>query len=457
MKLKISKGLTRYVKWLYPNLKVKRWFMLAVLGIFLFATGFSVMNDGVALGYAELQFREVIYQITGSTPRTAVPAGVVISILGILAIIIGFKRMLYSIISSVLPDNEGRIVDVIYARHHLRRGPKIVVVGGGTGLSALLRGLKQYSCNLTAIVTVSDDGGSSGKLRLEMGIQPPGDVRNCLVALADTEEIMDTLFSYRFESGALEGHSLGNLLLAGLIDTFGDFQKGIEQISKVFAMRGKVFPSTLEQVVLMADLEDGTRVVGETTVRDTEGKIHRVYLEPSDCHPLPDALQALEEADLIVLGPGSLYTSVLPNLLVVGLRDKIRKVNAPCVYVCNVMTEKGETDGYRVSDHLKAILDHCGPNFVDAVLANKGEVTAPSLKRYVKEEAFPVITDPKEVERLGAKYFEAHLVQEGDVVRHDSDRLAKELIRLLFRLKPMGERIALVDAYLLTQKLRQDS
>jgi len=457
MKLKISKGLTRYVKWLYPNLKVKRWFMLAVLGIFLFATGFSVMNDGVALGYAELQFREVIYQITGSTPRTAVPAGVVISILGIFAIIIGFKRMLYSIISSVLPDNEGRIVDVIYARHHLRRGPKIVVVGGGTGLSALLRGLKQYSCNLTAIVTVSDDGGSSGKLRLEMGIQPPGDVRNCLVALADTEEIMDTLFSYRFESGALEGHSLGNLLLAGLIDTFGDFQKGIEQISKVFAMRGKVFPSTLEQVVLMADLEDGTRVVGETTVRDTEGKIHRVYLEPSDCHPLPDALQALEEADLIVLGPGSLYTSVLPNLLVVGLRDKIRKVNAPCVYVCNVMTEKGETDGYRVSDHLKAILDHCGPNFVDAVLANKGEVTAPSLKRYVKEEAVPVITDPKEVERLGAKYFEAHLVQEGDVVRHDSDRLAKELIRLLFRLKPMGERIALVDAYLLTQKLRQES
>ena len=457
MKIKISKGLTRYVKWLYPNLKVKRWFMLAVLGIFLFATGFSVMNDGVALGYAELQFREVIYQITGSTPRTAVPAGVVISILGILAIIIGFKRMLYSIISSVLPDNEGRIVDVIYARHHLRRGPKIVVVGGGTGLSALLRGLKQYSCNLTAIVTVSDDGGSSGKLRLEMGIQPPGDVRNCLVALADTEEIMDTLFSYRFESGALEGHSLGNLLLAGLIDTFGDFQKGIEQISKVFAIRGKVFPSTLEQVVLMADLEDGTRVVGETTVRDTAGKIHRVYLEPDDCHPLPDALQALEEADLIVLGPGSLYTSVLPNLLVVGLRDKIRKVNAPCVYVCNVMTEKGETDGYRVSDHLKAILDHCGPNFVDAVLANKGEVTAPSLKRYVKEEAVPVITDPKEVERLGAKYFEAHLVQEGDVVRHDSDRLAKELIRLLFRLKPMGERIALVDAYLLTQKLRQDS
>lgn len=457
MNSKMSEGVSRYLKWLYPNLKVKRWFILAVFGIFLFATGFSVMNDGVALGYAELQFREIIYKMTGSTQYIAVPTGAIISSLGIIAIIIGFKRMLYSIISSVLPDNEGRIVDVIYARHHLRRGPKIVVVGGGTGLSALLRGLKQYTCNLTAIVTVSDDGGSSGKLRDEMGIQPPGDVRNCLVALADTEEIMDTLFSYRFESGALEGHSLGNLLLAGLTDTFGDFQKGIEQISKVFAIRGHVFPSTLEQVVLIADLEDGTRVRGETSVRDTEGKIRRVYLEPYDCTPLPDAMQALEEADLIVLGPGSLYTSVLPNLLVEGLQAKIRAVKAPCVYVCNVMTEKGETDNYRVSDHLKAILDHCGAGFVDAVLANKGAITAPILKRYVEEEAVPVITDPKVVEKMGAKYFEANLVQEENVVRHDSDRLAKELIRLLFRLKPMGERIALVDSYLLAQKLRKDS
>lgn len=447
----------RYLKWLYPDLKVKRWFILAVLGIFLFATGFSVMNDGVAIGYAELQFREIIYRLTGSTKQITIPTGAIISTLGIIAIIIGFKRMLNSIISTVIPENEVNIVDRIYSRHHLRRGPKIVVVGGGTGLSALLRGLKKYTCNLTAIVTVSDDGGSSGKLRDELGIQPPGDVRNCMVALAETEEIMDALFSYRFESGALEGHSLGNLLLAGLTDTFGDFQKGIEQVSKVFALRGKVFPTTLEQVVLMADLEDGTRIVGETAIRDAEGKIERVYLEPGDCTPLPDAIQAIEEADLIVLGPGSLYTSVLPNLLVLGLREKIREAKAPCIYVCNVMTEKGETDGYKVSDHLKAILDHCGTGFVDAVLASRGEITAPLLKRYSQEEAVPVAADPKAVQQLGAKYFEAHLVQERNVVRHDSDRLAKELIRLLFRLKPIGERIALVDAYLLTRKLRKNS
>ncbi len=451
-----KRRLSRYLKWLYPNLKVKRWFLLAVFGIFLFATGFAVMNDGVAIGYAELQLREVIYLLTGSTRRVAVPTGIIISALGIAAIVIGFKKMLDSIISAVLPNNEEKIVDVLYTRNHLRRGPKIVVVGGGTGLSTLLRGLKQYSCNLTAIVTVADDGGSSGKLRTELGIQPPGDIRNCLTALADTEDVMVKLFSYRFKDGALENHSLGNLFLAGLTNIFGDFQKGIEQVGKVFAIRGKVFPSTLEQVVLLADFEDGTRVYGQTAVRDTEGKIHRVYLDPGDCHPVPEALQALEEADLIVLGPGSLYTSVLPNLLVEGLREKIRAVKAPCIYVCNVMTEKGETDDYKVSDHLKAILDHCGPGLIDAVLAAKGKINAPLLKRYGAEDAVPVVADPKEVEKLGVKYYEANLMQVENVVRHDPDRLAKELIRLLFRLKPMRERIAIVDAYLLNQKLRQE-
>ncbi len=446
-----------YLKWLYPNLKIKRWFVLAVGGIFLFATGFAVMNDGVALGYLELQFREIVYKISGNAAHTAVPVGLIISVVGVFAIILGFKQMLHSMMTVLLPDNEGHIVDVIYTRRHLRRGPKIVVIGGGTGLSALLRGLKEYTFNLTAIVTVADDGGSSGKLRQEMGILPPGDVRNCLVALADRENIMEDLFSYRFDAGTLKGHSLGNLLLAGLTDIFGDFQKGIEQVSKVFALRGNVYPSTLEQVVLVADMTNGQFIKGETAVRTSTGKIGRVHLEPEDCQPLPEALQALEEADLIVLGPGSLYTSVLPNLLVKGLREKIREVKAPCVYVCNVMTEKGETDDYKVSDHLCAILDHCGPGFVDAILVNKQEIPAVTLELYAKEGADQVKADPKLIERLGARYYDADLVSDGDIVRHDSPRLARELIKLLFRLKPMGERIALVDTYLLNRKLRKES
>lgn len=457
MKKKASGFPSNTIKWLYPNLGVKRWFILAILGIFLFATGFSVMNDGIALGYLELQFREIIYHLTGSAPRTAVPMGVIISSLGVAAIVVGFKQMLNSIISVLLPDDESKIVDVMYKRQHLRRGPKIVVIGGGTGLSALLRGLKEYTCNLTAIVTVADDGGSSGKLRHEMGILPPGDVRNCLVALADTENIMEDLFSYRFDTGTLKGHSLGNLLLAGLTDTCGgDFQKGIESVSKVFALRGNVYPSTLEQVVLAAELANGALIKGETAVRDTEGRIKRVFLEPGDCHPIPEALKALEDADLIVLGPGSLYTSVLPNLLVEGLRDKVKEVQAPCVYVCNIMTEPGETDNYQVSDHLQAIVDHCGAGFVDVVLANNQEIPGELLERYAQEGSFPVVGDARNVEWLGVKYAQTDLLQAEGTIRHDSERLARELVRLLFRMKPMGERIALVDSYLLNQKLREE-
>lgn len=442
------------VKWLYPNLKIKRWFLLAVLGIFLFATGFALMLDGATLGYVEVKFRELIHAFTGDFPRSSGTIGVGFILFGIAAIIVGFSKMMNSIISILLPEKEGHIVDTIYNRQHLRRGPKIVVIGGGTGLSALLRGLKEYTGNLTAIVTVADDGGSSGKLRDELGVLPPGDVRNCLVALAERENVMEELFSYRFESGTLAGHSMGNLLLAGMANTYGDFQKSIEQVGKIFALCGTVYPSTLDQVVLSAKLEDGRTVQGETKVRTTAGRISRVFIEPADCQPVPGAIRALEEADLVVLGPGSLYTSVLPNLLVEGLRDKIRSISAPCVYVCNVMTEPGETDHYSVADHVKAIVDHTGKGFVDAVLANNGNIPAHLLERYAAEGRMPVKRDPKRVERLGVRYFEADLIQESDMVRHDSKRLARELIRFLFRLTPGGRKITAVDAYLLIKKLR---
>jgi len=428
--------------------------LLSVLGVFLFAAGFSVMTDGVAIGYLERRLIDIVYHLTGSTPKTAVPMGIGIIALGIALMIYGFKRLMHSLITVLLPENEGRVVEAIYNVRHLQRGPKIVVIGGGTGLSTLLRGLKEYTTNLTAIVTVADDGGSSGLLRHEMGILPPGDVRNCLVALAEKEDIMDNLFSYRFDAGTLKGHSLGNLLLAGLADAFGDFQKGVEQVSKVFALRGQVFPSTLDQVVLTAKLEDGSIVKGETKVREAQGKIIRVDLEPQDCQPIPRALKAIEDADLIVLGPGSLYTSVLPNLLVKGLRDKIAEVDVPCIYVCNIMTEPGETDNYTVSDHLQAIIDHCGPGFVDVVLANKEAVPPELIELYAQEGAAPVRGDRKAVEKLGVKYVEANLLQKGTVARHDPARLAKEILRLAFTLKPMRERLALIDSYLLSKKLR---
>ena len=448
-----TESLFRYLKWLYPNLKVKRWFSLAIAGIFIFAAGFFVMTYGLAVGYAEQQIRTIVYRFTGGVQSAALLIGLIFCAAGLLLIIIGFKKMLNSITGCILPANEESIVERMYNRNHLQRGPKIVVVGGGTGLSGLLRGLKHYTHNITAIVTVTDDGGSSGRLRTELGVQPPGDSRNCLVALADTEEVMESVFSYRFACGTLEGHSLGNLLLAGISNISGDFQKGIEQLGKIFAISGKVYPSTLQQVVLTADLDSGAKAYGETAVRDTEGVILRVYLEPEDCRPLPEAVQAIEEADLIVLGPGSLYTSVLPNLLVSGLRDKIRESDAPCVYICNIMTEKGETDNFRVSDHLRAIQNHCGQGFVDAVLTAEGHIEDVVLKRYEAEGSAPVFGDQQETEKLGVRYYEAAIIQADGVVRHDPDRLAKELVRLLFQWKPMSGFLARVDSFLLNRKL----
>ncbi len=452
---KVREKYLEALKWLYPNLGIKRYFLLAVLGIFLIANGLAVMSYGETLGYLEAQFREIIYTLTGKNVMSVVPSGIFICMVGIFAIYIALKKMLRSVISVLLPENEDKVLDVMYSRRQLKRGPKVVVIGGGTGLSPLLKGLKAYTSNLTAIVTVGDDGGSSGRLRRELGILPPGDVRNCLVALAEKEDIMEDLFSYRFENGALDGHNLGNLLLAGLTARFGDFQKGIEQVGKVFALKGEVYPSTLSQVTLEAYFEDGRSINGETAIRTTPGKIKYLKISPANCKPLPESLKAIEEADLIVLGPGSLYTSILPNILVQGLRDKIAAVKAPCVYVCNIMTEPGETDNFTVVDHLKVIRQHGGRDLVDAVLAAKEEIPPNVLNRYLEEGADIVKGNRLAVENLGVGYYESSFYAGGEVVRHNPEKLAKELLRLLFRLKPMHERIAIVDSYLLNRKLKE--
>lgn len=449
-----AKKYLEYIKWLYPNMGIKRYFLLAITGVFLVAGGIAVISFGDTLGYLESQFREAIYRLTGQETASVVPAGIVICLTGAVLLCLGFKKMFKSIISILLPNNEEKIVDVVYARCQLKRGPKIVVIGGGTGLSVLLRGLKEYTSNLTAIVTVADDGGSSGRLRRELGILPPGDVRNCLVALAEKEDTMEDLFSYRFDSGTLAGHSLGNLFLAGLERRFGDFQKGIEHVGKVFALRGEVYPSTMSQVTLEACFEDGRSVNGETAIRTTPGKIKHLRICPPDCVPLPGALKAIEEADLIVLGPGSLYTSVLPNLLVEGVRDKIAAAKAPCVYVCNIMTEPGETDNYTVSEHLRAIIQHGSKDLVDIVLAAKDEIPPKVMERYREEGADTVRRDPEEVEKLGVRYYEYNFYTGGDVIRHNPDKLAKELLRLLFHLKPVNERIDIIDSYLLNRRLK---
>ncbi|MBO8141761.1 MAG: YvcK family protein [Firmicutes bacterium] len=307
----------------------------------------------------------------------------------------------------------------------MRRGPRVVAIGGGTGLSTLLRGLKTVTSNITAIVTVADDGGSSGRLRAEMGMPPPGDVRNTLVALADTEPLMERLFQYRFDTGSgLKGHSFGNLFLAAMTAITGDFERAVRESSKVLAVRGQVLPSTLESVTLVAEFADGTRARGESQVAQTGKRIRRVYLSPPDARPLADALRALREADIVILGPGSLYTSVLPNLLVPGIAETIGNSRAMRVYVCNVMSQPGETDGYRASDHVRALLEHAGSGIVDYVLMNSGRVPSNVEEKYRREGAHPVQADVQAVRDLGVVPVCRYLLSHSDFARHDPHRLA---------------------------------
>jgi len=327
---------------------------------------------------------------------------------------------------------------------------RVVAIGGGTGLSTVLRGLKLHVeevarparlqptiTRLTALVTVTDEGGSSGRLRREFRILPPGDIRNCLVALAEDEKLLTQLFNYRFASGhGLKGHSLGNLLLAALTHLEGDFAKAVRLSSEVLAIRGEIFPATLADVRLKARLRGGRVVYGESRITRTRLPIRRLHIVPSHCRPLPEALAALEAADLITLGPGSLYTSLIPNLLVHGVPEAIRRSKAVKVFVCNLMTQPGETRGYTAADHLRAIHDHVGGPLFGHALLNTAELSPALRRRYEAERAEPVVNDLERIRGLGAVPATASLLVEDRVARHDPARLARLLLELAGRPKP---------------------
>ena len=318
------------------------------------------------------------------------------------------------------------------------RGPKIVAVGGGTGLSTMLRGLKKYTRNLTAIVTVADDGGGSGMLRRDMGMLPPGDIRHCMEALANTEPIMERLLTYRFTEGSLAGQSFGNLILAALNGVTGSFEEAVSQMSHVLAITGRVIPVTSADVQLEAVFENGTRVVGESKIynfkKEQDCRISHVALIPERPAPLPAALEAIGEADLILLGPGSLYTSVIPNLLVDGVSQAIAQSDAPKIYVCNIMTQEGETEGYTAADHLEALLAHGVPGLVDLCLANCAPVHPGLVEKYREEDAVPLVIDRERIAALGLELEERALASTGgNYARHDPDKLAEAILEIYRR------------------------
>ncbi|PTM56628.1 gluconeogenesis factor YvcK family protein [Desmospora activa] len=309
--------------------------------------------------------------------------------------------------------------------------PRIVVIGGGTGLAVMLRGLKRLPVSITAIVTVADDGGSSGRLRTDMGMPPPGDIRNVLVALADTEPMLEKVLQYRFRNGnGLAGHNLGNLFLAAMQDITGDFTHAIQEASRVLAVRGRVLPSTDQEVTLGAEMTDGTCVQGESRIPLAGKQIRRVFLEPEDVRPIPEALVAIQEADVVVIGPGSLYTSILPNLLVQGLAEAIRESQAKTVYICNVMTQPGETDGYTAFDHLEAIHRHIGDRLIDTIILNNETPPAAILRQYAEEGAAMVQPDIERLQAVGCRVWAENLLQYHGVIRHNANRLSKLILEL---------------------------
>jgi uncharacterized cofD-like protein len=312
--------------------------------------------------------------------------------------------------------------------------PRIVVIGGGTGLPVLLRGLKQYPVDITAIVTVADDGGSSGRLREDLHIPPPGDIRNVLASLSDVEPLVEEMFQHRFKtSNELSGHSLGNLILAAMTSITGNFVHAIQEMSKILNVRGKVLPAANQSVVLHAEMEDGTIVSGESKIPYSGKKIKRVFLtSKKNIRPLPESIQAIRQADLIIIGPGSLYTSILPNLLVPRLGDEICHSHAKKVYICNLMTQAGETHGFTASDHVKAIYDHMNCAFINTILVNNEEIPADIQLRYNEELADPVQYDLPQLSQLGLEVVHADIAyQENGALRHDPKKVAKILYNLL--------------------------
>ncbi len=417
-----------FLKWFYPGMHIKRWLALMIIGVAIMTFGLAyIMREAYISGFT---FPGFVYYLTLQfIPRYIRGVAFMISAAGL--IIYAFWKLNHSIVSAVMPTRNGNesIVNMIYNQRALRRGPKIVAIGGGTGLATLLRGLKSYTTNLTAVVTVADDGGSSGRLRRELGTLPPGDVRNCIAALADAEPLMTSLFQYRFSDGSgLAGHSVGNLFIVAMSGVVGNFEDAIRQTSRVLAVRGQIIPSTLANVTLCAKTDDAQTIKGESSISDTKakGRIKEVFLQPEDSPAHPEAVRAILDADMIILGPGSLYTSILPNLLVKGIRRAFAASPAVKAYICNVATQPGETDGFSLAQHVDAIEEHVGGHLLRWVVVNnnlRGTLPNPDLSQ-------PVTVDS--LLENGIRLVKADVVSESNRYHHDSRKLAQTMMRIYY-------------------------
>jgi uncharacterized cofD-like protein len=416
-------------RWLYPGLRLKRWFFLIALSIVVLYVGFSGIMSQHTGG---IHIRPPMIIELEDHLKHLKFVDFLMMVLAIWGIYFALRRMFYSVLTVYAPNQEKEFINKAYQRIRLRRGPRIVAVGGGTGLPNVLSSLKHYTSNLAAVVTVADDGGSSGRLRRDFGTPPPGDIRNCIVALSDQETLLKDLFQYRFKGhGDLKGHSFGNLFITVMKEITGDFGKAVLESSRVLATRGTVMPVTFDDMTLQAHLKNGNLVTGESLIPLGKSPIDRLSLKEKHIRPNKEVLKAILEADAIVLGPGSLFTSVIPNLLIPQVAETIALSRAVKIYVCNVMSQPGETDHFTVSDHVQALLKHTGPNFIHYVIANKEKIPHKLLDRYEAHGQEPVPVDEEAIKAQGVQLVKANLIHQEDFVRHSPEKLGKAIIRLL--------------------------
>jgi len=438
-KVSNQKGLisrsVKAVSWLLPGLVVKRWMLTSGFGLLMALLGAAIWADLTPIYWSIETLFWLLTAITTFLPRSI--TGPLVFLLGIGLVLWGQSRSFGSIQQALAPAKDTVLVDALRAKSKLNRGPNIVAIGGGTGLASLLSGLKGYSSRITAIVTVADDGGSSGVLRRELGVQPPGDIRNCLAALSTEAPLLTRLFQYRFSSGSgLEGHSFGNLFLSALTAITGNFETAITASSRVLAVQGQVVPATNVDVRLWAELENGQRIEGESAIGNAPSPILRIGCYPEKPPALPRGLEAIANADLILLGPGSLYTSLLPNLLVPELVEAIQRSNAPKLYICNLMTQPGETDGLDVCGHVRAIEAQLASSGISkrifsSILAQDELDPSPLVAHYKARGAEPVKCDTRALKLQGYKVIQARLQgrRQTPTLRHDSRSLALAIMR----------------------------
>lgn len=432
-----------------PGIKIKRWIFLGFIGMVLSVVGFIEIFSQVGESIAF----KVLYLF--------------LSLIGLLIMYIALSEFIKSFIALInnekikITITDKNIEDLVDEKRVHVGGPNIVVIGGGTGLSTMLRGLKLYTNNITAIVTVGDDGGGSGKLRADLGMLPPGDIRNCILALADTEPIMEDLLQYRFTEGTLKGQSFGNLFLAAMDGISDNFEAAVQKMSSVLAVTGKVLPVTLDDMKLIAELENGNIVEGESIIPDEvikqKSKIKNLKIEPEKAKPLLDALMAISEADAIVMGPGSLYTSIIPNLLVEDIAECINKSDAIKIYISNVMTQPGETDDFTVSDHIKTLMKYSGKNSVEYVIANNGTIPKDIEERYLSEGSKLVELDYDNIKDLGVKVVETDLVKiTKGYVKHDSEYLAQVLMTTVLDKKLLYDKKKIMEYMYVSKKIKNN-